>query len=110
MNPPKDKVITKGEIADYYFKDGILVSLSKGVKRRIENIGNKVELVKKLAKNTLLPLMVYLTNSPIPNKEARAHSKEQLPVIYSTMVMVSKPGLSQFIMSLLFKFQKPPIL
>jgi hypothetical protein len=45
----------------------------------------------------------------VPDKATRAFSKEQLPIIYSAMAMVSKPGLSSFIMKLLFKFQKPPI-
>jgi hypothetical protein len=47
MNPPKDNETTKYEIVDYYFEDGILVSLSKSVKRTIENVGNNVALVKK---------------------------------------------------------------
>jgi hypothetical protein len=109
MTWPKDKQIIKGEIADYYFDEDVLVSMSKGVKRTVENIGQNVELVKSITNNTPIPLLIYLADSPVPDKATRAFSKEQLPIIYSAMAMVSKPGLSSFIMKLLFKFQKPPI-
>jgi hypothetical protein len=107
MNPPKGKEITKGEIADCYFEDDILVSLSKVVKRTVENIGNNVTLVKNITNNTSVLFLIYLTNSLVLDKENRYFSKEKLPIIYTDMAFVSKPGLSQFIMSILFKFQKP---
>jgi hypothetical protein len=53
--------------------------------------------------------LIYLSNSPVPDKAARKYSTEQLPVIYSAMAMVSKPGLAKFIMNLLFALKKPPI-
>jgi len=56
-----------------------------------------------------MPLLIYLTNSPIPDKATREFSKQALPKVYKAMAMVSKPGLAQFIMKLLFKFQQPPI-
>jgi hypothetical protein len=56
-----------------------------------------------------MPLLIYLANSPVPDKETRKFSTEQLPVIYSAMAMVSKPGLAKFIMNILFKFKAPPI-
>ncbi|WP_449415932.1 DUF7793 family protein [Pedobacter kyonggii] len=52
---------------------------------------------------------MYLKNSPVPDKETRKFSTEQLPQIYTAMAMVSKPGLAQLIMKILFKFQTPPI-
>jgi hypothetical protein len=45
----------------------------------------------------------------VPDKETRKYSTAQLPVIYSAMAMVSKPGLAKFIMNILFSLQKPPI-
>ena len=56
-----------------------------------------------------MPLIIYLTNSPVPDKATRDFSKEQLPEVYKAMAMISKFGLAQFIMKLLFKFQQPPI-
>lgn len=47
MTPPADREIYEGEIATYWFDDGILVSLSKNPKRTVENIKNNVALVKK---------------------------------------------------------------
>ncbi|MGG2352359.1 hypothetical protein ACE4Z7_24465, partial [Salmonella enterica] len=43
------------------------------------------------------------------DKATQKFSRAQLPNIYSAMAMVSKPGLSSFIMKLLFAFQQPPI-
>ena len=99
-----------GEIADYHYADnGILYSYSKSILRTVKNISNNVELVKQITGNQPVPLLIFLTSSPMPDKETRKFSTEKLPEIYSAMAMVSKPGLSQFIMRLLFKFQKPPI-
>jgi hypothetical protein len=109
MEIPKDKQIFEGEIATYWFDEGILVSLSKSPKRTVQNIAGNVALVKKLTNNKPVPLLIYLSNSPVPDKEARRFSTQQLPVIYSAMAMVSKPGLSKFIMNILFALKPPPI-
>jgi hypothetical protein len=45
----------------------------------------------------------------VPDKETRKFSAEQLPNVYTAMAMVSKPGLSRFIMNILFALKKPPI-
>lgn len=107
---PTDRQIFAGEIAIYWVgDDGILVSLSKSVRRTVENITGNVALVKRITNAKRVPLLIYLSNSPIPDKETRRISTEQLPVIYSAMAMISEPGLAKFIMNILFKLQPPPI-
>jgi hypothetical protein len=106
---PTDRQTFEGEIATYWFDEGILVSLSKSPQRTVELIKSNVKLVKEITNNKPVPLLIYLSNSPVPDKETRKYSTEQLPVIYSAMAMVSKPGLSKFIMNILFALKKPPI-
>ena len=106
---PTDRPIFKGEIATYWIDEGVLVSLSKSPKRTVENISANVALVKEITNNKRMPLLIYLSNSPVPDKETRKFATEQLPVIYSAMAMVSKPGLAKFIMNILFSLKKPPI-
>ena len=109
MNVPTDRPVFKGEIATYWFDGDVLVSLSNSVKRTVANISGNVALVKQITGNKRVPLLIYLKNSPMPDKETRRFSTEQLPNIYSAMAMISKPGLAKFIMDLLFKFNPPPI-
>jgi hypothetical protein len=109
MTAPTDSQIWKGEIADYWLNDGILISLSKNPKRTVENISANVALVKNITNNKKIPLLIYLSNSPVPDKATRKFATEQLPAIYSAMAMVSKPGLSKFIMNILFALKPPPI-
>ena len=109
MIKPIDRETFEGEIATYWFDDGILVSLSKSPRRTVENIKGNVELVRRITNHKPVPLLIYLSNSPVPGKDARKYSTEQLPVIYSAMAMVSKPGLSKFIMNILFTLKPPPI-
>lgn len=109
MTKPTARETFEGEIATYWFENGILVSLSKSPKRTVENLKANVELVKQITNNKPTPLLIYLSNSPVPDKDARKYSTEQLPVIYSAMAMVSKPGLAKFIMNLLFALKRPPI-
>jgi len=108
--PPADRTIFKGEIADYWVEDdGILVSLSKNPRRTVANITANVALVRSITNNKKAPLLIYLSNSPIPDSETRKFVNKVLPETYSAMAMVSKPGLAQFIMNFLFSFRKPPI-
>jgi hypothetical protein len=110
IQKPTDRQIWEGEIATYWFDDnGILVSLSKNPERTIKNISGNVSLIKSITNNKPVPLLIYLSQSPVPAKEVRKFSTEQLPLIYSAMAMVSKPGLSKFIMNILFAFKPPPI-
>ena len=110
IEKPTDRQTWEGEIATYWFDDnGILVSHSKSVLRTVENITSNVKLVRSITNNKPVPLLIYLANSPIPDKQTRKFSTEQLPVIYSAMAMVCKPGLSKFIMNILFGLKPPPI-
>ena len=109
MIEPTDRQVFKGEIATYWFDDGILVSLSNNRQRTVANITSNIALIKQITNNTKVPLLVYLKNSPIPDNETRKFSAEQLPNIYTAMAMVSKPGLAKFIMNILFKLKPPPI-
>ncbi|MDP4284036.1 MAG: STAS/SEC14 domain-containing protein [Bacteroidota bacterium] len=109
MEIPTDRQIYEGEIATYWFDEGILVSLSKSPKRTVANITGNVALVKSISGNKRVPLLIYLSGSPVPDKETRKFASEQLPIIYSAMAMISKPGLSKFIMNILFNLKPPPI-
>jgi hypothetical protein len=109
VSPPADKEIFKGEIADYWWEEGVLVSLSKPVKRTVANISGNVALVKSITGNRPVPLLIYLSPSPMPDKETRRFSATQLPLIYSAMAMVSDPGLSRLIMKMVFSLKPPPI-
>ncbi len=102
--------LIKGDIADYRLDDsGILYSYSKSVLRTVSLMEANVKLVKQITGGKPVPLLIFLKNSPMPDKATRQYSKEKIPELYSAMAMVSKPGLSAFIMKLLFAFQKPPI-
>lgn len=102
--------LIKGEIADYrYGDDGILYSYSKSTRRTVKNISENIALVKQITGNKIVPLLIYLSNSPVPDKETRRFSTEQLPRVYKAMAMVSKPGLSKLIMNILFRLKPPPI-
>lgn len=104
------KELIKGEIADYYLHpDGILYSYSKKTKRTVENITANIALVKQITGYKKIPLLIYLCDSPMPDKATRKFSTEQLPNVYTAMAMVSKPGLSRLIMNVLFSVTKPPI-
>ncbi|MFM6938847.1 MAG: STAS/SEC14 domain-containing protein [Aquirufa sp.] len=102
--------LIEGEIANYRLDEsGILYSYSKSVLRTVPLMERNKELVKSITGDKPVPLLIFLKNSPMPDKATRDYSKSILPEIYSAMAMVSKPGLSALIMKLLFAFQKPPI-
>lgn len=110
MQKPTNKEIWEGEIASYWFHDkGFLVSFSKSPKRTVENISSYVALVKSITNGKPVPLLIYLSDSPVPDKATRKFATEQLPVLYSAMAMISRPGLAGFIMKLLFALKPSPI-
>jgi hypothetical protein len=110
MNPDEKIDLIRGEIADYYYSpEGILYSYSKSTRRTVKNISENVALVKQITGGKKVPLLIYLSKSAVPDKETRKFSAWQLPNVYTAMAMVSKGGLAQFIMNILFKFKPPPI-
>jgi hypothetical protein len=109
METPKDRPVYEGEIASYWMDDGILVSLSKSPRRTVANIKANVTLVQQITGNRPMPLLIYLSNSPVPDKETRRFAPTQLPLIYTAMAMVSPPGLSRLIMNILFALKPSPI-
>lgn len=110
IKPPDNLQLIKGEIADYWYApDGILFSYSKNPKRTVKNITENIALVKSITNNKVIPLLIYLSDSPVPDKATRTFAAEQLPNVYKAMAMVSKPGLSKFIMNILFRLKPPAI-
>jgi hypothetical protein len=75
----------------------------------VENISRNVALVKQITNTQRTPLLFYLANSPVPDKQTRKFSTEQLPAIYSAIAMVSQPGLSKLVMNILFSLRPPSI-
>lgn len=109
MQSKQPDPLIHGEIADYRYEGGILYSYSKSTSRTVKNISENIALVKRITGNKVVPLLIYLSNSPVPDKETRRFSTEQLPTVYKAMAMVSKPGLSKLIMNILFRMKPPPI-
>ena len=110
IKPPDSIQLVEGEIADYWYaSDGILYSYSKSPRRTVKNITENITLVKRITNGKIVPLLIYLSNSPIPDKATRKFAAEQLPNVYSAMAMISKPGLSKFIMNILFSIKPPAI-
>lgn len=110
IKPSGNIQLIKCEIADYWYApDGILYSYSRNPKRTVKNITENIALVKSITDNKIIPLLIYLSNSPVPDKATRKFAAEQLPNVYSAMAMVSKPGLSKFIMNILFRLKPPSI-
>jgi hypothetical protein len=102
--------LIEGEIANYRLDEsGILYSYSKSVLRTVPLMQKNRDLVRSITGDKPVPLLIFLKNSPMPDKVTREYSKLILPEIYSAMAMVSRPGLSSLIMKLLFAFQNPPI-
>jgi hypothetical protein len=110
IKPPNTIQLVEGEIADYWYApDGILYSYSKSPRRTVKNITENIALVKRITNNKIVPLLIYLSNSPVPDKATRKFAAEQLPNVYSAMAMISQPGLSKFIMNILFSIKPPAI-
>ena len=64
---------------------------------------------KKITGNKKVPLLIYHTPSPVPDKATRSFSSRMAPEIYSAMAMIAPSALSRFIMTAVFAFQKPPV-
>jgi hypothetical protein len=99
-----------GELATYWFdNDGILISVSKKIKRTLENTTANFTLVKQITKNKKVPLLIYLTKSAVPSKQTRKFVAEVLPTVYTAMAMVSKSRIGKMVINVLFKLKPPPI-
>jgi hypothetical protein len=109
MNIPTDRQIYHGEIATYWFEDDILISLPKSLRRTIEKVANNTALVQQATEGRKIPVLVYLKPYPIPDRATRKFAAEQIPNLYTAMAMVSKPGLANYVMNIMFAFSPPPV-
>lgn len=110
LEPPDGVPVHDTPIAvTWLHPEGILISRSKSVRRTVENLSENLAVVRRITGGRRLPLLVFLADSPVPDKAARTFSAEQVPLAYTAMAMVSPPGLSQLIMKLVFRLQSPPI-
>lgn len=89
--------------------DGILYSSSKSPRRTVENISANIALVKRITGGRKMPLLVYLTPSPVPDKQTRDFVAKELPNTYSAMAMISGSGLGAVIMNFIFGLKPPAI-
>ena len=110
MNLPENKELFETEIATYWFgDDGILYSVSKNPQRTVANTSESFELIRRITNNAKIPLLVHLCKSPVPDKETRKFVARNLSTVYTAMAMVSKSGLGNVIMNVLFRFNPPSI-
>ena len=110
QHPSTDQQRITGEIADYWLDpDGILHSYSKNTRRTISSIRENIQLVKKITGNKKVPLLIFLVNAPVPDKETREYAAGQLSEVYTAMALVSQTGLAKYIMRMLFYLRTPPI-
>jgi hypothetical protein len=110
MKIPENKETFDTEIGTYWFdEDGMLNSLSKSPTRTVANTKANFELVKRITNNQKVCHLVYLTNSKKPDKATIDFVNSELPKVYKAMAMISKSGVGEIIMNVLFKFMKPVI-
>lgn len=96
-------------IARYDWDGNILVSHSKSVLRTVELMNENAAAVKHHTGGEPVKLLIYLAESPMPDKATRLRSNELVPELYSAMAMITKPGLGQLILKMVFGLKTPPI-
>src|SRR4051812_17095811 len=105
ITPPTDRQLYETEIATYWMDDdGILNSISKPPRRTLENTSANFALVRRITGDRKVGHLVYICNSPVPDKATREYVARELPTVYKAMAMVSNSGLGLLIMSILFRF------
>jgi hypothetical protein len=107
--PPAGHTVIEGEIATYWLDRGVLVSVSKPIRRTVALIRDNATLVNNISGGHPVPLLIYLSNSPVPDRETRRFSAEMVPKIYSAMALVAPSILSRLVMNMVFGLKSPPI-
>ncbi|MCB9447157.1 MAG: STAS/SEC14 domain-containing protein [Flavobacteriales bacterium] len=110
MVVPDDRPTYETELSTYWFEpDGLLISLSKPPKRTLTNTNENFELVARITNQTKVPMLVYICNSPVPDKATRQFVARKLPDVYKAMAMVSGGALGKLIMNMIFSINPPSI-
>ena len=103
MNPPENTKIYKGEVATFWFDEtGILISKPTGKTRNMSNMPDNFVLVKQIVGNIRRPLLIYMDNSPLPDKETNELIDKEIPNVYKAVGLVATSGIKKIIMNLLF--------
>ena len=75
----------------------------------MENTKESFELVRRISNGRKVCLMVFVSNSGMPDKPTRDYVKTQLPTVYKAMAMISTSGVGELIMNILFRLSPPAV-
>jgi hypothetical protein len=106
---PTDREVWESAIAHYWWDEDILISRSKAVLRTVPIMEENAALIKRISGGKPVKLLIYLANSPRPDKATRTFSAQVLPELYSSMAMIAEDKLVILIMRLLFAVKPAPI-
>ena len=107
---PGNTQIIEGEWATYWFDvDGILYALSKGLQKGVQRIFSNFEVVKQMAHNKKVCMLVYLNTFPVFNNTTRKLVSKDLAESYNAIALVAKSAMRKKLMNLFLKLKPPAI-
>ncbi len=107
---PGNTTIFEGEWATYWFDvDGILHALTKQFKKGIQQVFGNFEVIKKIAHNQKICLLIYLNSTSILNKETFKVFANQLPDYYKAIALISKSFFAKMVLDFVVRIKRPSI-
>lgn len=95
MTIPTNVKVIDNEVAQCWIEDDILVLVEKATPHSLENYQNHRKMVTELTGGRVMPVLLYLKDTPLPDPQARQFVAESFQKNYSAIALVSSPELAE---------------
>jgi len=109
MNPPANTEVYEGEIATFWFEDGILYAKSKNVPRTLEVQKRTYDLIRKISNGKKVCMLADASNSQPQDKQTREYIAQEMPKIFKAMAVLSESATGKVITSIFRGLKKDPV-
>jgi beta-glucosidase/6-phospho-beta-glucosidase/beta-galactosidase len=109
MNPSPHSKIYEGELATFWFNDGILYALSKKGNRTLEAQKKNYELIREISKGEKVCMLADASNSSPHDKETREYIEKEMPKLFKAMAVVSSSAVGETITKIFRNLKQDPI-
>ncbi len=109
MIPPDNAKVYEGELADFWFDDGILCAVSKMTPRTVEKQKANYDLIRKITGNKRVCLLADNTFTYEQDNATCKYMAAEIPKVFKAMAVLSRTVFGQAVSDTFLYYQGTPV-
>jgi len=109
MIPPDNAKVYEGELADFWFDDGILCAVSKMTPRTMEKQKANYDLIRKITNNKRVCLLADNTLTYEQDDATSKYMAAEIPKVFKAMAVISRTVFGQAVTDTFLYYHGTPV-